>query len=47
MADFTSTDHLRATLDQFICAWNQQAQPVHWSTTSGATVMAEAPALAA
>jgi hypothetical protein len=47
MADFTSTDHLRAKLDQFLGAWNQQAHPFNWSTTSVAKVMAEAPALAA
>jgi hypothetical protein len=47
MADCTSQDHLRAKLDQFIGAWNQQAPPFNWSTKSVAKVMAEAPALAA
>jgi transposase len=47
IADFTSKDHLRAKLDQFICEWNQQAHPFNWSTKSVAKVMAEAPALAA
>jgi transposase len=47
IADFTSKDHLRATLEQFICEWNQQAHPFHWSTKSVAKVMAEAPARAA
>ena len=47
IADFTSKDHLRAKLDQFICEWNEQAHPFHWSTKSVAKVMAEAPALAA
>jgi transposase len=47
IADFTSKDHLRAKLDQFICEWNQHKHPFHWSTKSVAKVMAEAPALAA
>jgi len=47
IADFTSKDHLCAKLEQFIRAWNQQAHPFNWSTTSVAKVMAEAPALAA
>src|SRR5918992_2035617 len=47
IADFTSTDHLRAKLEQFICEWNQQAHPFNWSTKSVAKVMADAPALAA
>jgi transposase len=47
IADFASKDHLRATLEQFICEWNQQAHPFHWSTKSVAKVMAEAPARAA
>jgi hypothetical protein len=47
MADVTSKDHLRAKLDQCICAWNEQAHPFNWSTKSVAKVMAEAPALAA
>jgi hypothetical protein len=47
IADCTSKDHLRAKLDQFICAWNEQAHPFNWSTKSVAQVMAEAPALAA
>jgi hypothetical protein len=46
-ADVASKDHLRAKLDPFICEWNQQAHPFHWSTKSVAKVMAEAPALAA
>jgi transposase len=47
IADFTSKDHLRAKLEQFIREWNQQAHPFNWSTKSVAKVMAEAPALAA
>ena len=47
IADFTSKDHLRAKLEQFIWEWNQQAHPFNWSTKSVAKVMAEAPALAA
>ena len=47
IADFTSKDHLRAKLDQFIWEWNKQAHPFNWSTKSVAKVMAEAPALAA
>jgi hypothetical protein len=47
IADFTSTDHLRAKIDQFIQEWNQHAHPFNWSTKSGAQVMAAAPALAA
>jgi transposase len=47
IADFTSKDHLRAKLEQFIGEWNQQAHPFNWSTKSVAKVMAEAPALAA
>jgi transposase len=47
IVDFTSKDHLRAKLEQFIREWNQQAHPFNWSTKSVAKVMAEAPALAA
>ena len=47
LADFTSKDHLRAKLEQFIGEWNQQAHAFNWSTKSVAKVMAEAPALAA
>jgi transposase len=47
IADFTSKDHLRAKLEQFIWEWNQQAHPFNWSTKSVANVMAEASALAA
>jgi transposase len=47
LADFESTDHLRAKVDQFIKAWNQHAHPFNWSTKSVAKIMAEAPALAA
>jgi transposase len=47
IADFTSTDHLRAKLAQCIREWNQQAHPFNWSPKSVAKVMAEAPALAA
>jgi hypothetical protein len=47
IADFTSKDHLREKLEQFICEWNQQAHPFNWSTKSVAKVMAKAPALAA
>ena len=47
IADFTSKDHLRAKLEQFIWEWNQQAHPFNWSTKSVAKVMAEAPVLAA
>jgi DDE superfamily endonuclease len=46
-ADFASTDHLRAKVDQFIQEWNQHAHPFSWSTKSVAKIMAEAPALAA
>jgi transposase len=47
IVDFSSKDHLRAKLGQFICEWNQHAHPFNWSTKSVAKVMAEAPALAA
>jgi transposase len=47
IADFPTKDQLRAKLEQFICEWNQQAHPFHWSPKSVAKVMAEAPALAA
>jgi len=47
IADFTSKDHVRVTLEPFIQDWNQQAHPFNWSTKSVAQVMAEAPALAA
>jgi transposase len=47
IADFTSKDHLRAKLAQFICEWNQQAHPFNWPTKSVAKVMAGAPAFAA
>jgi transposase len=47
IVDFTSKEHLRAKLEQFIDEWNQQAHPFNWSTKSVAKVMAEAPALAA
>jgi hypothetical protein len=47
MADVPAKDHLRATLEQCIGEWNQQAHPFNWSTKSVAKVMAEAPALAA
>jgi hypothetical protein len=47
IADFESTDHRRAKVDQFIKAWTQHAHPCNWSTTSVAKIMAEAPALAA
>jgi hypothetical protein len=47
IADFASKEHLQATIDQFISAWNQQAHPFNWSTKSVAKVMAGAPALAA
>jgi hypothetical protein len=47
IADFASTEQLRATVDQCIAAWNQQAHPFNWSTKSVAKVMAEAPAMAA
>jgi transposase len=47
MADFTSKDHWRAKLEQFIGEWNQQAHALNWSTKSVAKVMAEAPALGA
>jgi transposase len=47
IADFTSKDHLRTKLEQFIREWNQQAHPFNWSTKSVAKVVAEAPALAA
>jgi transposase len=47
IVDFTSKDHLRATLEQFIREWNQQAHPFNWSTKSVTKVMAAAPALAA
>jgi hypothetical protein len=47
MVDFVSKDQLRATRDQFIQEWNQQAHPFHWSTKSVAKIMAAAPAPAA
>jgi hypothetical protein len=47
MVDFPTKDHLRAQLEPFICEWNQQAHPFHWSVKSVAKVMAKAPALAA
>jgi len=47
IVDFASKDHLRAKLDQFIQAWNQQAHPFNWSTKSVAKIMAAAPALSA
>jgi transposase len=47
IVDFTSKDHLRTKLEQFIRAWNQPAHPFTWSTKSVAKVMAQAPALAA
>jgi hypothetical protein len=47
IVDFTSKDHLRAKLEQFICEWHQQAHPFNWSMKSVAKVMAAAPALAA
>jgi hypothetical protein len=47
IADFTSTDHVRAKLAPFIGEGHQQAHPFHWATKSVAKVMAEAPALAA
>jgi hypothetical protein len=46
-ADFESKDQLRATLEQFMYAWNQQAPPFNWSINAVAKIMAEAPALAA
>jgi transposase len=47
IADFSTKDHLRAKLEQFICEWNQQAHPFNWSGKSVAKVMAAAPTLAA
>jgi transposase len=47
IVDFTTKDHLRVKLEQFICEWNQQAHPFNWSVKSVAKVMAAAPALAA
>jgi transposase len=47
IVDFTSKEHLRAKLEQFIQEWNQQAHPFNWSKKSVAKVMAQAPALAA
>jgi len=47
MADVTSKDPLRQQLEPCIGAWHQQAPPFHWSTTSVAKGMAQAPALAA
>ena len=47
IVDCASKDHLRAKIEQFIQAWNQQAHPFNWSTKSVAKVMAAAPALAA
>jgi transposase len=47
IVDFSTKDHLRVKLEQFICEWNQQAHPFNWSAKSVAKVMAEAPALAA
>ena len=44
---FDSHDHLRAKLEQFVRAWNQQAHPFNGSTTSVAKVMAAASAIAA
>jgi hypothetical protein len=42
-----SKEQLRARIDQFIVAWNQQAHPFNWSMKSVAKVMADAPAMAA
>ncbi len=47
IVDCASKDHLRAKIEPFIQAWNQQAHPFNWSTKSVAKVMAAAPALAA
>ncbi|MGH8066346.1 MAG: IS630 family transposase [Candidatus Entotheonellia bacterium] len=47
IVDVESKEHLRMTLEQFMCEWNQYAHPFNWSTKSVAKVMAEAPALAA
>jgi hypothetical protein len=47
IADFDSTDHLRAKIEQFIQEWNQHAHPFNWSTKSVAKVMADTPAMAA
>jgi hypothetical protein len=47
IADFASKEHLQATIEQFICAWNQHAHLFNWSTKSAAQVMAKAPAMAA
>jgi transposase len=47
IVDFTSKDHLRAKLEQFIREWNQHAHPFNWTTKSVAKVLAQAPALAA
>ena len=47
LADFESKDHLRTKLQQVMSEWHLHAHPFNWSTKSVATVMAEAPALAA
>jgi hypothetical protein len=47
LVDVESKDHLRQQLEQFIREGKVQAPPFHWSTKSGAKVMAAAPAMAA
>jgi transposase len=47
IADFESTAHLQAKIEQFIREWNQHKHPFNWSTKSVAKVMAEVPAMAA
>jgi transposase len=47
IADFESTAHLQAKIEQFIREWNQHAHPFNWSPKSVAKVMAEVPAMAA
>lgn len=47
LVDFISKAHGRVKLAPCIRAWNQQAHPFNWSTTSVTQVMAQASAMAA
>jgi transposase len=43
IADFESKADLQAKIEQFICEWNQVAEPFNWSRKSVAKIMADAP----